>query len=73
MNLRLCVLALLLLWLSLTAVCGGECAPLARPRSPRRSSADAAALPTVGPTRALSACWSLAPAGQKQPRVGQAG
>lgn len=27
MNLRLCVQALLLLWLSLTAVCGGECVP----------------------------------------------
>lgn len=36
MNLRFCVLALLLLWLSLTAVCGGECAPPARPRSPSR-------------------------------------
>lgn len=27
MNLWLCVQAFLLLWLSLTAVCGGECVP----------------------------------------------
>ncbi|XP_063516561.1 apelin isoform X1 [Pongo pygmaeus] len=38
MNLRLCVQALLLLWLSLTAVCGGECAPSRSPGlQPKRS------------------------------------
>lgn len=48
MNLRLCVQALLLLWLSLSAVCGGECAPSRSPgRQPARS------LPSA-PTIALS-------------------
>lgn len=44
MNLRFWVQALLLLWLSLTAVCGGECVPPVRPSSFSRSPAAAVAL-----------------------------
>lgn len=53
MNLQLWVRALLLLWLSLTAVCGGECAPSVRPRPLPRS-------PPPGAWRS---------AGQEQPRT----
>lgn len=72
MNLRLCVHALLMLWVSLIAVSGGECAPPARPRSPRGSPGAAAVLLALRPTCALSASWSRVPAGLEQPRAGRA-
>lgn len=56
MNLRLCVQALLLLWLSLTAVCGGECVPSCSPWLPPGLSRGAAyAFLSFRPTRALPA------------------
>lgn len=56
MNLRLCVQALLLLWLSLTAVCGGECVPFHSPGfSPGLFLVAASALLSFCPTRALPA------------------
>lgn len=64
MNLRLCVQALLLIWLSLTSVCGGECLPPVRPRPSRRSLAAAATLSALRPTRALSTSRRLEPEGR---------
>lgn len=55
MDLRRCVQALLLLWLSLTAVCGGECVPRRSPACPSPPSWTAAdALPSLRPQLARS-------------------
>lgn len=56
MNLSFCVQALLLLWLSLTAVCGGECVPsCSLGLSPGLSRGAACAILSFRPTRVLPA------------------
>lgn len=72
MNLRLCMQALLLLWLSLTAVCVGECVPLTLLLFPCCSPSDAATVPILRRTCSLSAFQSSAPAGLEQALAGRA-
>lgn len=71
MNLRLCVQALLLLWLSLTAVYGGECAPSRSPALPFALPGYSRRAPLPPPhSRSLGLPESPARAMQEQPRAG---
>lgn len=68
MDLRLCVQALLLLWLSLTAVCGGECVPPVARASLLLSRCPCRALRLPEPT-ARQASWRR-PQSDRAPRAG---